>query len=139
MKHLVNSIDLLRTEIAQVQKSIGELTDVKDVIPGYQKKWKEYQVRINATVKGFLKHSSYQVKEETLKLCHIRLRKTITLEGAIYDWELVLPEDYRIGKHTQVLPINTIGLPGAYSELEPFISWLADERLISVEVKIKPN
>jgi hypothetical protein len=133
------SIELLRAELAKLQRAIGEITDVTDVTSGYQKKWKEHQVQITTTVRGFLKHSSYQVKEDILKSCCVRLHKTIGIDGAIFDWQLVLPEDYRLGKHKQVLSINTIGLPGAYSENEPFISWLAEEKFISVEVKINHN
>ena len=139
LEHVAISIELLRAELSKLQRAIGEITDVVDVVSGYQKKWKEHQVQITTTVRGFLKHSSYQVKDDILKLCCIRLHKTIGIDGAIFDWQLVLPEDYRLGKHKQVLSINTIGLPGAYGENEPFISWLADEKFISVEVKINHN
>lgn len=139
LQQVMTALDLLRAEFTTLQKVVGEMTDVTDVIPAHERKWKDHQARITAMVKVFLKHSSYQLKDDLLKVCQIRLRKTIGLEGAIFDWELVLPEDYRIGKHYQVLTINACGLPGAYSENEPYITWLAEQKFISIEIKINPS
>lgn len=134
------SIALLREEHGRLQKLIGEKTDATDIIPSYQRKWKELQLRILALLKQYYKAANYPaVKEETLKTCQIRLRKTIGILGSIFDWELILPEDMLPGKQHGVLSINTAGLPGAYDENESFIGWLAEQKFIVVESKVNHN
>lgn len=131
------SLALMREEHTRLQKIIGEKTDPKDAIPCFQRRWKDLQLRIMSVMKQYFRASNYPVNENMLSDCVIRLRKTVTILGSIFDWELVLPANAL--KQNEVLSINTTGLPGAYPENDLFINWLTEQRFIVVETKINPN
>lgn len=132
------SLVSLRNEHGKLVKAIGETTNTAEIIPYYQKKWKEHQLRINAVLKQYMKLSARGAKDEPI-VSEIRLRKTVEAEGDIFDWEIIVRDDSRVGNHFQVVSINSSGLPGAFPESEPYIEWLAEQKFITIETKSGPS
>ena len=63
--------------------------------------------------------------------CQIHLRRIITIEGDIWDWELVLPEAPGLATHHKVFYLNSCSfMPSCCKENESFVRFLIERGVV---------
>jgi hypothetical protein len=128
-------IEDYRKEHEDLQKTISDLTLTgKGGEYYFQKRWEEIRLRVKKNIDSYL----FESKKPLVDLidCEIRLRKSVGLQGSIFDWEILLPKEEGFGVHRQIVSLNHLReLPAAYEEERMFVRWLSCKGLIEIECK----
>jgi hypothetical protein len=112
----------LAHEIAQIQINIP--------LPNFAAKWNEIKQRLDLILLSVFK--TICKKPVTVDMAQINLRRHISMDGTIWRWEMVYPEEMGWGKHFKVLELNnTLIMPAFSEENEEFIRYLVEQNHIN--------
>lgn len=95
----------------------------------FQQQWHQIKLQLNNYIRDIMHCQRYP--NLNADKCQLHLRRTLTIHGGIWEWELILPEEVEGGSRSQIHDLTSTNiLPCCSIENEEFIRYLADNHII---------